>query len=164
MWFHLLPYVESDNVYKSTLLAIQHGSVIPAYNAPADPFNSDNAGIVNFAGNIRVFGHETIGPEKANEPGVAIEVPEGRLKSSLTLPRIVNGTTNVIMLTTPERGSTNALRERRPRHKPICRRRPNEASFPIAGRRWLLRAPAVRHASGRQRRPAHRHVSDYAEH
>lgn len=100
MWFHLLPYVESDNVYKSALLTIQHGAVIPAYNAPSDSFNLDNAGIVNFAGNVRVFGHETIGPNKANEAGVAIEVPEGRLKSSLTLPRVVDGTANVIMLTT----------------------------------------------------------------
>ena len=55
IWFHLFPYVEADNVYKSTTLAIQQGSVIHAYNAPSDQFNVDNAGIVNFAGNVRVF-------------------------------------------------------------------------------------------------------------
>lgn len=100
MWFHLLPYLEADNVYKSNVLAIQHGSVIWAYNTPADVSNTDNAGITNFAGNVRVFAFETVGPNKANEPGVPVEVPEGRLKSSLTLPRIVDGTTNVIMMTT----------------------------------------------------------------
>src|SRR6185295_15902161 len=34
MWFHLLPYVEADAVYKSDSPAIQQGSVIPAYNSP----------------------------------------------------------------------------------------------------------------------------------
>jgi type II secretory pathway pseudopilin PulG len=100
MWFHLLPYVEADNVYKSTLTAIQYGSVIPSYNAPSDPFNLDNAGTLNFAGNIRVFGHETLGAKKVNEPGVALDLPEGKMISNLTLPRIVDGAANVIMMTT----------------------------------------------------------------
>src|SRR6185369_13347823 len=66
MWFHLLPYVEADNIYKSATAAIQQGSVVPAYNAPSDPYNSDNAGVTNFAGNIRIFAHETLGPANEN--------------------------------------------------------------------------------------------------
>jgi len=108
MWFHLLPYVEADNIYKSATAAIQQGSVVPAYNAPSDPYNSDNAGVTNFAGNIRLFAHETIGP--ANASGISgqgltpITVPVAtatvRIKSGLTLPRIVDGTTNVLMIVT----------------------------------------------------------------
>jgi len=104
MWFHLLPYVEADNIYKSTTAAIQQGSVVPAYNAPSDPYNSDNTGVTNFAGNIRVFAHETLTPALANTVGTAVTVPVAsatvRIKSSLTLPRIVDGTTNVIMIVT----------------------------------------------------------------
>jgi len=109
MWFHLLPYVEADNIYKNATLAIQQGSVVPAYNAPSDPYNSDNAGIVNFAGNLRVFANQTITPASANAisgqgltPITSIPVPSAtvRILSGLTLPRIVDGTTNVIMFVT----------------------------------------------------------------
>ena len=104
MWFHLLPYVESDNIYKNTTAAIQMGSVVPSYNAPSDPYNSDNSGIINFAGNIRVFGNETLTPSECNKVGTSIvgKLPANSVKvtSGLTLPRIVDGTTNVIMLVT----------------------------------------------------------------
>jgi len=108
MWFHLLPYVEADNIYKSATAAIQQGSVVPAYNAPSDPYNSDNTGVTNFAGYIRIIAHETLGPANANATTatgltpVTIPVPSAtvRIKSSLTLPRIVDGTTNVIMIVT----------------------------------------------------------------
>jgi prepilin-type N-terminal cleavage/methylation domain-containing protein len=104
MWFHLLPYVEADNIYKSSAALTQQGSVVPAYNAPSDPYNSDNTGVTNFAGNIRIFAHETLGPAAANTVGTAVTVPvasaTARIKSSLTLPRIVDGTTNVIMIVT----------------------------------------------------------------
>jgi prepilin-type N-terminal cleavage/methylation domain-containing protein len=103
MWIHLLPYVEADNVYKSNTAAIQQGSVVPAYNAPSDPYNSDNSGIVNFAGNVRIFAYETLGPTAANNAGTAVTITPGStggVKSSLTLSRIVDGTTNVIMLVT----------------------------------------------------------------
>jgi len=104
MWFHLLPYVESDNIYKSSVVAIQQGSVVPSYNAPSDPYNSDNSGVVNFGANIRVFAHETLTPALANSVGVAVTPPVVSAtvgaKSSLTLSRIVDGTTNVIMLVT----------------------------------------------------------------
>jgi prepilin-type N-terminal cleavage/methylation domain-containing protein len=104
MWFHLLPYVEADNIYKATTLPIQQGSVVPSYNAPSDPYNSDNLGTVNFAGNIRVFAHETLTPALANATtatGAGVVTPPAKLAvSNLTLPRIVDGTTNVIMLVT----------------------------------------------------------------
>ncbi len=103
MWFHLLPYVESDNIYKNATAAIQMGSVVPSYNAPSDPYNSDNAGIINFGANIRVFGYDTLTPTKCNANGVALgALPANTVAiiSNLTLPRIVDGTTNVIMLVT----------------------------------------------------------------
>jgi len=46
LWFHLMPYVEADNAYKGNV----HNAVVPAFNAPSDPYNSDAAGKVNFAG------------------------------------------------------------------------------------------------------------------
>jgi prepilin-type N-terminal cleavage/methylation domain-containing protein len=100
LWFHLLPYVEADNVYGSRIAAVQFGSIIPAYTSPSDPFNTDNAGVLNFAANIRVFGYDTLTPAKTNAPGVEIELPEGIIKSNLTLPRMADGTTNVIMMST----------------------------------------------------------------
>jgi len=102
MWFHLLPYVEADNIYKSPTIAIQQGSVVSAYNAPSDPYNSDSSGVVNFGGNIRLFGYQTITPTLANTVGTAITLPAAtaQVQSSLTLQRIVDGTTNVIMLVT----------------------------------------------------------------
>jgi len=109
MWFHMLPYVEADNIYKSATAAIQQGSVVPAYNAPSDPYNSDNSGVTNFAGNIRLFAHETLGPGIANAitaagvlTPVTVPAPSAtvRIKSGMTLPRIVDGTTNVMMIAT----------------------------------------------------------------
>jgi prepilin-type N-terminal cleavage/methylation domain-containing protein len=113
MWFHLLPYVEADNIYKSSTAAIQQNSVVPSYNAPSDPYNSDNSGIVNFGANIRVFGYDTLTPTVANSTatllgttaiGTAVALTPGTpaaiMKSNLTLPRIVDGTTNVIMIVT----------------------------------------------------------------
>jgi prepilin-type N-terminal cleavage/methylation domain-containing protein len=101
LWYHLLPYVEADNVYKSTVAATQNNSVVPAFNAPSDPYNSDNSGKVNFGANIRVFAYDYLTPAKANVPGTAVVVPAtGLMKSNLTIPRIVDGSTNVIMLVT----------------------------------------------------------------
>ncbi len=96
IWFHLLPYVEADNVYKNG----KPNEVIPAFRAPSDPYNADNSGIVNFAANVRVFGHQTLTPAKVNQPGVALEIPQGVLLAGLTLARIVDGTDNTIMMTT----------------------------------------------------------------
>jgi len=96
LWFHLLPYVEADNVYKANV----HNAVVPAFNAPSDPYNADPAGKSNFAGNIRLFGYNTVTAAKANaDPIVAVTV-NANMSSNLTLPRIVDGTSNVIMLAT----------------------------------------------------------------
>jgi prepilin-type N-terminal cleavage/methylation domain-containing protein len=110
MWFHLLPYVEADNIYKSltTNTQVQQFSVVPAYNAPSDPYNSDNSGVVNFGANVRVFAHQTIGPAQANAISgqgltpVVIPAPSATQKilAGMTLSRIVDGTTNVLMLVT----------------------------------------------------------------
>lgn len=98
VWFHLLPYVEADSLYKSGTTA----AVVPCYCAPSDPYNMDPAGKVNFAANLRIFAHQTLGKERANAVGVPVIVPpSGTLCSSnLTLPRIFDGTSNVLMLTT----------------------------------------------------------------
>jgi len=98
LWFHLLPYVEADNVYKGNV----HNAVVPAFNAPSDPYNSDPAGKVNFGGNIRLFGYNTITPATANTIPLASVTGKlaNNMSSNLTLPRIVDGTSNVIMLTT----------------------------------------------------------------
>jgi hypothetical protein len=99
MWFHLLPYVEADNIYKSQAPATQQASVVPSYNAPSDPYNSDNTGVTNFAGNIRLFGYTTLGPTIANNY-TAWTPAAGAVVSNLTLERIPDGTTNVIIIAT----------------------------------------------------------------
>lgn len=96
MWFQLLPYVEADNVYKSNLSS----AVVPAFNAPSDPYNADNQGRVNFGANIRVFGYQTITATIANGTAAATPPASGAVVANLTLPRIVDGTTNVIMIVT----------------------------------------------------------------
>jgi hypothetical protein len=106
MWFHLLPYVEADNLYKGNV----HDGVVGAYLAPSDPFITTTDGKLNFAGNIRLFGYATLTPTNANN---AVEAnsgsPTGRtlasslapiMTSGLKLSRIADGTSNVFMLTT----------------------------------------------------------------
>jgi len=97
LWFHLLPYVEADNVYKSNI----HNAVVPAFNAPSDPYNSDASGKVNFGGNLRLFGYNAVSAASANTTTVNINAKNSaNMSSGLTLPRIVDGTSNVIMLAT----------------------------------------------------------------
>src|SRR5260370_26918940 len=69
MWFHLLPYVEAEYAYKSADPEVQQGSVVPAYNAPSDPYNLKPAGALNFAANMRVFAYKTYTPAAANAVG-----------------------------------------------------------------------------------------------
>lgn len=99
-WFHLLPYVEADNVYKSNLTT----AVVPAFNAPSDPYNADNASKVNFGANLRVFGFQTIGASACNTVGTACTVPASgaKVESGLTMGRLtsMDGTSNVVMLVT----------------------------------------------------------------
>ncbi len=105
MWFHLLPYVEMDNVYKNDSA---DGNIVPSFLAVNDPYNVNPAGKLNFAGNIRVFGHQTYTPAACNNPGVAMKVedPKTKIVSGMTLPRIVDGTTNTLMLA-PRMSSCN---------------------------------------------------------
>ena len=99
MWFHLLPYVEADNVYKNDAA---DNAVVPAFNAPSDPYNTDNSGQLNFSGNIRVFGYNTYPPAETNNVGVKMKVKNAKtgIDSGLTFARIVDGATNVLMLAT----------------------------------------------------------------
>jgi len=99
MWFHLLPYVEQDNAYKNDAADT---TIVPPYTASDDPYNVDKTGKLNFAANIRVFGHETYGPAVVNVPGAPLKIKDAntRIKSALTFPRIVDGTTNTLMFTT----------------------------------------------------------------
>lgn len=98
LWFHLLPYVEADHVYKQNAT----NGVVAAFCAPSDASNIAPAGVVNFAANLRIFAHNTLGKDQANAVGVAVVVPRAgtTASSNLTLPRIIDGTSNVIMLTT----------------------------------------------------------------
>jgi len=99
-WFHLLPYVEADNVYKANLTT----AIVPAYNAPSDPYNADQTSKVNFGANLRVFGFQTIGGSNCNNVGTAVTVPTSGTQtiSGLTMARLtsMDGTSNVIMLVT----------------------------------------------------------------
>src|SRR5262245_31235633 len=94
LWFQLLPYVEADNVYKANT----HNAVINAYQAASDPYNADPAGKVNFAANIRIFGYQTLTATQANKVATNITAKLAtNMSSNLTLPRIVDGTSNVVM-------------------------------------------------------------------
>src|SRR5262249_36042884 len=97
MWFHLLPYVEADNIYKNNV----HNAVVGAYLAPSDPYTSTPDGKLNFAGNIRLFGYKTLSPKQANNAvNLANGNPTGAtlagalepiMNSDLTLTRIADG-------------------------------------------------------------------------
>ena len=62
--------------------------------------SANPAGIVNFAANLRVFAYDTLTPAKANLVSTAIDVPAGVLSSNLTFWRILDGTSEVFMLST----------------------------------------------------------------
>ena len=96
VWFELLPYVEADNVFKANMT----NAVIPTFNSPSDPFNSDSTGKVNFAANLRVFAFGTIGKDAADKVGFAFAPPAGQSLCGLKLNEIRDGTSNVIMFAT----------------------------------------------------------------
>jgi hypothetical protein len=109
MWFHLLPYVEQDNVYKNNV----HNAVVSAYLAPSDPYISTPDGKLNFAANIRLFAYQTLGATNANNAvtgtapnitasGTTVSVSNmsSGASSGLTLARIPDGTSNTFMLAT----------------------------------------------------------------
>ena len=114
MWFQLLPYVEADNVYKNDV----HNAVVAAYLAPSDPYISTPDGKVNFAGNLRLFGYQTLTAANANNavttaipgqpsgtglqntPPLQSGTSTQGASSGLTLARIPDGTSNTFMLAT----------------------------------------------------------------
>jgi Protein of unknown function (DUF1559) len=105
MWFHLLPFVEMDNVFKNNV----HNAVCNAYISPSDPFVGQVDGKLDYAGNIRLFGYQTLGNEVANGAVGPTGMPTGTslagqlaptMRCGLTLARIPDGTSNVFMLTT----------------------------------------------------------------
>jgi len=136
-WYHLLPYVEADNVYKAGVT----NAIVPAYNAPSDPYNADQTGKVNFGANLRVFGFQTITGAAANTVGTAVTVPTSgnQCISGLTMGRLtsMDGTSNVIMLVTKyvDCNSTSILYNNHPN---------NNGGFALAG---AHSTPAQRDAS-----------------
>jgi hypothetical protein len=104
MWFELLPFVEMDNYFKNNV----HNAVCNAYLAPSDPFVGAVEGKLNFAGNIRMFGYETLGKDNSavsepngNPSGISLA---GKLaptmRSGLRIGRIPDGASNTFMLST----------------------------------------------------------------
>lgn len=51
--YHLLPFIEQDNLYKTVPFPIV--AIVPPFKAPSDPSTSDDRGLQNFAANLRVF-------------------------------------------------------------------------------------------------------------
>jgi prepilin-type N-terminal cleavage/methylation domain-containing protein len=109
LWVHLLPFVEADNVYKNNV----HNAVVSAFLAPSDAYVSTTDGKLNFAGNIRLFAYGTLTATNANNAvnttsgvptGTGLSSQVGAMSngasSGLTLARIPDGTSNVMMLTT----------------------------------------------------------------
>jgi type II secretory pathway pseudopilin PulG len=112
MWFHILPFIEQDADYKldAVYKGNVHNAVVDAYLTADDNSKEDKAGKINFAGNLRIFGYETLTAKVANSAvdgktgnptGQSLSGKvSGKMKSGLTLARISDGTSNVIMLAT----------------------------------------------------------------
>jgi type II secretory pathway pseudopilin PulG len=105
LWFHLLSFVEAEPVYKNDV----HDATVPAFLTPSDRLVTDTAGKIDFAANIRVFGYQSLGKDADNAVDPASGAASGltlagrlkaRMACGLTLARIPNGTSNVIMLAT----------------------------------------------------------------
>jgi prepilin-type N-terminal cleavage/methylation domain-containing protein len=99
LWFHLLPYVEQENVYRNDAADT---TVVPAYITPDDPYLDNKAGKLSFAANIRLFGYNTYGAPVCDNPGVAFKVqnPKTKILGNLALRNILDGTSNTIMTST----------------------------------------------------------------
>jgi prepilin-type N-terminal cleavage/methylation domain-containing protein len=109
MWFTLLPYVEADNLYKAGSGVNSFAGVVSAFLAPSDPYISTSDGKLNFAGNVRLFCFQTMGANNANNLVTASNgsvntsgtwAPTQLASAGLTLQRIPDGTSNVVMLAT----------------------------------------------------------------
>lgn len=98
IWFELLTFVEENRVYTAGTL----NAVVSPYNAPDEKFNDDPAGTVNFAANVRVFGHETFLKDNqlVDQPGTSLEIKAGPMLCGLNLGAIKDGTQNTIIFST----------------------------------------------------------------
>jgi prepilin-type N-terminal cleavage/methylation domain-containing protein len=105
MWFHLLPFVGQKDAYDRNV----HDAIVPAYLTSGDPSRWVDAGRIDFAGNIRLFGYNTLTAKKANgavgaeckPSGLSLAADlTGSMSSGLTLARIPDGTSNTFMLAT----------------------------------------------------------------
>ena len=106
MWFHLLPYVEQEAVYRNN----RHDAIVDAFLSPDDKNIKAKEGKLSFAANLRIFGYGTLTPLRANE---AVDGTKGdpsgknlsdklaaKMQSNLSLARIPDGTSNTFMLAT----------------------------------------------------------------
>ena len=66
-WFHILPYIEQDNVYKNAIVKTAPGGDISTkldtpvlvYRSPADATNPGKTNQISYASNLSVFGNMT---------------------------------------------------------------------------------------------------------
>ncbi|MEI7685419.1 MAG: DUF1559 domain-containing protein [Planctomycetota bacterium] len=98
LWASLLPFIESWPVDRAEALL----SEVPSYWAASDPFTTDWRGLVGFAGNVRVFGHQTLLANKqpVDELSRSVEIAAGRMISGLSLKDITDGGANTILMST----------------------------------------------------------------
>jgi hypothetical protein len=98
MWFQILPFVESNRVYSDGQITAR----FPAYVSPSEQYVDDIAGTLNFAANVRVFGHQTFRSDNqaVDQPGTALEIKSGRMFCGLTLGTIKDGIQNTIIFST----------------------------------------------------------------
>ncbi|MEI7685420.1 MAG: DUF1559 domain-containing protein [Planctomycetota bacterium] len=97
LWSQLLPFLEAGPDLQNDAMNIVH-----AYQAPSDAITTDWRGLVGFAGNVRIFGHQTLleTQQPVNEPGQAVTIAAGPLISGLTLKDIDDGSSNTILMST----------------------------------------------------------------
>ena len=57
--------------------------------------------VLTFAANLRIFGHQTLGPE-CDRPGEPLKLPQANtaVESGLTITRIRDGTSTTLMMAT----------------------------------------------------------------
>jgi hypothetical protein len=99
MWFQLLPYVKHKDDFTNGVIDAR----VEAFLAPQDISWNGEPGTLCFAGNIRVFGYQTVNVNRAaNTPGMAVveNIPKSPrpVLSGLDWHKIPDGTSNTFML------------------------------------------------------------------
>jgi len=129
--YHLMPFVEQDNLYKAgfTVTPVNNLGlqIVPPFKAPSDSSVSDDRGVQNFACNLRVFSDYGVmngytggatpkfndlyaAPPAAYDPTspATILATEGPYKGGSRLPAtFVDGTSNCIIFTTRYAANTS---------------------------------------------------------